>query len=307
MINNIIIIGSGPAGHTAAIYLSRANLNPLMIEGDFSTELYPGGLLTTTKLVENFPGFPNGIDGNELTESFKKQSIKFGTTIISEMVTKIEKHENNFRVHTNNNNTYMTKTIIIATGSIPNKLDVKGYNDFWHKGISTCATCDGALYKNKVVAIVGGGDTACEDALHLCKIAKTVYLIVRRDKLRASKIMCNRILNNNNIIIKWNEEIIEIKGNKRVEEIILKSNNKLNIDGIFIAIGHKPNSKFVSELIDTDEYGYIKTTSKLETNIPGIWAIGDVQDPYYKQAIISAGSGCIAALEVEKWLNTHFE
>jgi thioredoxin reductase (NADPH) len=307
MIYNVIIIGSGPAGHTAALYLARANLNPLMLEGDSCGDIISGGLLTTTKLVENYPGFPEGINGYDLTEQFKQQSMKFGTTVISETALKIIILDDNiFEVHTIST-IYKTKAIIIATGSNPTKLNIPGYNEFWHKGVSTCAICDGAFYKNDIVAVVGGGDSACEDALHLANIGKKVYLIHRRDQMRASKIMIDRVLQNEKIIPVWNSEVIEISGNKTVEEITIKSKDniisKLEVKGIFVAIGHIPNSSFVASFIDTDSSGYIKTNRKLETNIEGIWAVGDVQDPYYRQAITAAGTGCAAALEVERWLN----
>ncbi len=315
-IYNVIIIGSGPAGHTAALYLSRANLSPLMLEGDIT----PGGLLTTTKVVENFPGFPEGIDGYDLTERFKQQSIKFGTNIVSETVEKINQihdncNDNNdqlFEVITTNGMIYKTKTIIIATGSTPSRLYIPGYDEFWHKGISTCAVCDGSLpcFRNVPIAVVGGGDSACEEALHLSHTASHIYLIHRRDTLRASKIMIERLLKNPKITPIWNSEVIEVMGTKQVEKIKIKktdSNNEINesileVRGLFVAIGHKPNSKFVSNMITLDEIGYIKTNEKKETNIKGIWAIGDVQDPMYRQAITAAGSGCIAALEVERYL-----
>lgn len=307
MIYNVIIIGSGPAAHTAALYLGRANLSPLMLEGDSNGEIISGGLLTTTKIVENFPGFPEGIDGYELTERFKEQSIKFGNNIISETALKINKLEDKlFEVHTTST-VYKTKTIIIATGSNPNRLYIPGYDEFWHNGISTCATCDGSLYKNKIVAVVGGGDSACEDALHLANIASKVYLIHRRNILRASKIMIDRVLQNNKIIPLWNNEVTEVNGTECVEELTLKSSGnkitKLNVNGLFVAIGHIPNSKFVMPMIETDSSGYIITNKKMQTNIDGIWAVGDVQDPHYRQAITAAGSGCIAALEIERWLS----
>jgi thioredoxin reductase (NADPH) len=309
MIYNVIIIGSGPAGHTAALYLARANLSPLLLEGDSTGEVVSGGLLTTTKIVENYPGFPQGIDGYELTERFKEQSTRFGTTIVSETVLKIEKLEDKlFEVYTSTS-TYKTKSIIIATGSTPNRLYIPGYDKFWHKGISTCAVCDGSLpcYRNVPIAVVGGGDSACEEALHLSHTASKVYLIHRRDTLRASKIMIDRVMNNEKIIPIWNSEVVEVLGNKHVEELVLKNTNgetsKLEVRGLFVAIGHTPNSKFVSSFIEIDNVGYIKTNRKMETSVEGVWAVGDVQDPHYRQAITAAGSGCIAALEVERWLN----
>lgn len=311
MIYNTIIIGSGPAGHTAAIYLARANLSPLMIEGNIMDGIVSGGLLTTTKTVENFPGFPDGVDGYELTERFKQQSLKYGTIIVSETAKKIEQQEDKiFKIYTESN-VYFAKSLIIATGSTPKRLYVPGYDTFWNKGISTCAVCDGSLpcYRNVPIAVVGGGDSACEEALHLSHTASQVYLIHRRDQLRASKIMINRVLSNKKIIPIWNTEIIEISGTKSIEKLILKTseNNSFNISelqikGLFVAIGHTPNSDIVKNIVELDDVGYIKTNDKKETSVKGIWSVGDVQDPLYKQAITAAGSGCIAALEVEKWL-----
>lgn len=304
---NVIIIGSGPAGHTASIYLARANLSPLMLEGDSCGDIVAGGLLTTTKIVENYPGFPDGVDGYELTERLKEQSLRFGTKIISESVIRVQKQGNLFDVYTKNN-IYQTKSIIVATGSTPNRLYVPGYDEFWHKGISTCAVCDGGLpcYRNVPIAVVGGGDSACEEALHLAHTASVVYLIHRRDQLRASKIMIDRVMKNTKIKLIWNSEIKEINGNDHVESIKLNSNdsiNIINVRGLFVAIGHKPNSGFISDLVQTDSNGYIITNEKKETTQTGIWAAGDVQDPHYRQAITAAASGCVAALEVERWLN----
>jgi thioredoxin reductase (NADPH) len=306
---DVIIVGSGPAGHTAAMYLARANLKLLMLEGE-----NPGGLLTTTKTVENFPGFPDGIDGYELTDRFKKQSQKFGTEIISEQVNVIThtKTKNKiFKVKTSSDTIYKSKSVIISTGSTPKRLDIPGYDEYWHKGVSTCAVCDGGLpaFRNVPIAVVGGGDSACEEALHLTHTASQVYLIHRRDTLRASKIMVDRVLKNPKIKMIWNTEVLEILGNKdQVNEIKLinnkeKKQSKLKVKGIFVAIGHTPNSLFISSLVDLDENGYIKTNEKKETSLKGIWAAGDVQDPHYRQAITAAGAGCVAALEVERYLN----
>lgn len=308
-IYNVIIIGSGPAGHTASLYLARANLNPLMLEGDLCEDIIPGGLLTTTKIVENYPGFPEGVDGYELTERFKEQSLKFGTEIISEKAIDIKKVDNIFEVYTKKS-IYKTKSIIIATGSTPKKLDLPNFEKYWHHGISTCAVCDGSLYRNVPVTVVGGGDSACEDALHLSHTASKVYLIHRRDTLRASEIMKDRVLNNEKIFPIWNSEVIEIIGDEKVEKLKIKNKDGdisfLESEGLFIAIGHTPNSNFVSSFIELDNNGYIKTNSKFETNIKGIWAAGDVQDPHYRQAITAAGSGCATALEVERWLHTTY-
>lgn len=310
MINNVIIIGSGPAGHTAALYLARANLLPLMLEGDSSGPVVSGGLLTTTKTVENFPGFPEGIDGLELTNKFREQSLRFGTTIMSETVTKIEKLGDKLFEISTAENIYQTKAVIIATGSIPKRLEINGYDKFWNRGISTCAVCDGGLpcYKNVPVAVVGGGDSACEEALHLTHTASIVYLIHRRDQLRASQIMIDRVLAHEKIKLIWDTEISEIGGNKHIDTLYLKNNkynlqSELNVKGLFVAIGHTPNSQFVSDIVLLNDTGYIITNNKKETNVEGIWAVGDVQDPYYRQAITAAGSGCIAALEIERWLH----
>lgn len=310
MVYSVIIIGSGPAGHTSAIYLSRANLSPLMLEGDSTGEVVSGGLLTTTKVVENFPGFPEGVDGYELTEKFKEQSIKFGTKIISEKVLKVEICDDNlFNIYTSKS-IYKTKSIVVATGSTPNRLYIPGYDTFWHKGISTCAICDGGLpcYRNVPIAVVGGGDSACEEALHLAHTASKVFLIHRRDKLRASKIMQDRVFKNSKIELVWNSEIEEVIGKSNLEVLKLKNTftgekYELNVRGLFVALGHKPNSGFISNIVNTDANGYIITNEKKETSQKGIWAAGDVQDPHYRQAITAAASGCIAALEVERWLS----
>jgi thioredoxin reductase (NADPH) len=310
MVHNVVIIGSGPAGHTAALYLARANLGPLMLEGDSSGEVVSGGLLTTTKTVENFPGFPQGIDGYELTERFKEQSLRFGTNIVSETALKILRNDDwTFSVFSGET-VYVTRAVIIATGSTPNRLYVPGYDEFWHKGISTCAVCDGGLpcFRNVPLAVVGGGDSACEEALHLSHTASKVYLIHRRGELRASKIMIDRVLKNDKITPIWNSEVVEIKGASGVETVVLKDTvegglKEVAVRGLFVAIGHTPNSQFVSDLVETDKTGYIVTNERKETNVKGIWAVGDVQDPHYRQAITAAGSGCIAALEVERWLH----
>ena len=306
---DVIIIGSGPAGHTCGLYLSRANLHSLMLEGDFDQEICPGGLLTTTKVVENFPGFPDGIDGCDLTDNFKKQSTRFGLTIISELATNITKENNIFTVHTSNS-TYNSKAVVIATGSNPNKLNILGYDTFFHRGISTCAVCDAGLpcFRNVPIAVVGGGDSACEEALYISHTASKVYLIHRRDSLRASKVMQDRVFANTKIELIWDTEINEVKGEDFLEKLILKNNKtneitELNVNGLFVAVGHTPNSEFVKDLIALDKGKYIVTDKFMRTNVEGIWACGDVQDPHWKQAITAASSGCICALDIEKWLN----
>lgn len=307
-IYNVIVIGSGPAGRTACLYLARANLEPLALEGD----MLQGGLLTTTKIVENFPGFPDGIDGYELTERLRLQSEKFGTIVKMENVVEVEKLENNlFEIKTNRNK-YLSKTIIVATGSVPRHLKLEKYEKLLNNGISTCAVCDGSLpcYRNKLLAVVGGGDSACEEALHLTHTASKILLIHRQSNFRASKIMAERVKNHPKIDILWNTEIIEVNGETHLENIIVKNNvtqehKKFDVVGLFVAIGHIPNSNFVKNIVKCDDNGYIITNKKMETNVEGIWAVGDVQDPVYRQAITAAGSGCSAALEVERWLNKH--
>ncbi len=309
MVYNVIVVGSGPAGHTAALYLSRANLAPLMLEGDSSGAVAAGGLLTTTNIVENFPGFPLGIDGTELTKRFREQSIRYGTIIKSEDATRIELLEDNlFNVYTKEY-TYQTRAIIIATGSTPNRIYVPGYDRLWNRGISTCSICDGGLpcYTGKQTAVIGGGDSACEKALQLAYSSSRVYIIHKMNRLTGSKIMIDRVLQNSKIIPIWNSEIVEILGDEHLESLYIRnmendSRSIIEVKALFIAIGYKPNTNFISSLVELDSYGYIKTNEKMETSVKGIWAAGDVQDPRYRQAITSAGSGCIAALEVERWL-----
>jgi len=307
--HNVIIIGSGPAGHTASLYLARANLSPLLLEGESTDTISPGGLLTTTKTVENYPGFPDGVDGYELTERFKAQSTRFGTNIVPETATSIVPHEGGFRVYTAQT-VYDTRAVIIATGSTPYRLNIPGYDTFWHKGISTCAVCDAGLpcFRNVPIAVVGGGDSACEEALHISHTASKVFLIHRRNTLRASKIMADRVLSHPNIVMVWDSEVVRVEGGKNVERIQVRHTSKgtvseLAVRGLFVAIGHQPNSAFVTDLVDVDSSGYIKTDRGMATSRDGIWAAGDVQDPKYRQAITAASSGCIAALEVERWLH----
>jgi thioredoxin reductase (NADPH) len=307
---SVIVIGSGPAGHTACIYLSRANLKPLMLEGDSQGLVVAGGLLTTTKTVENYPGFPNGVEGMELTNNFREQSLKYGTSILSETVVSLNKQDDNSFVVTTKEHDYKCKSIIIATGSTPKRLYIPGYDTFWQKGISTCAVCDGGLpcFRKKPLAVVGGGDSACEEALHLAHTASHVYLIHRRATLRASQIMTRRVLSHPKITMIWNSEVGEIKGEEDVETLILnhlqtKQTSELKVNGLFVAIGHTPNTEFLKGIVELDNEGYIVTARDMKTNIEGIWAAGDVQDHKYRQAITAAGSGCTAALEVERWLS----
>lgn len=306
-IANVAIVGSGPAAQTAALHLSRANLNPVLFEGD----TLPGGLFITTKTIKNFPGFPDGIYGYELIEKIKASSLKYGTKILTEQCISIEKEDDLFRVK-GTKTSVLAQSIIICTGSTPRKLEIPNFSKYWQNGISTCAVCDGGLhcyYRNKPLAVVGGGDTACEEAFHLSHTASKVYLIHRRDELRASKIMADRIKSNKKIEIIWDTEVVDAFGKENLEGIIIKNNktlitSNLEVYGLFIAIGHTPNSDLVKNIVNVDESGYIITDHYKKTSVDGIYAAGDVQDPYFRQAITAAGSGCMAALSVERWLNT---
>ena len=310
MSEKIVIIGSGPAGHTAAIYAARANLNPLMFEGFMAGGIAAGGQLTTTTEVENFPGFPDGIDGTELTNLFRKQSEKYGTTIKTETVVKVDFNQYPFIIESEESKV-SASAVIIATGATAKRMNIKGEHDYWQRGISACAVCDGALpiYRNKPLAVIGGGDSAIEEASHLTKFGSTVYLIHRRDKFRASNIMQNRALNHPKIQIIWNTTVEEALGGAGglqsilVRDTINGSTKSLEVGGLFYAIGHKPNTELFQGILNLDEQGYIITEKgSTKTNIPGIFAAGDVQDKIYRQAITAAGSGCMAALEAERFL-----
>lgn len=304
-VHNVIIIGSGPAALTAGIYAARANLDPLILEGE-----EPGGQLTTTTTVENYPGFSKGIDGFELIEEMRNQCINVGCKIYSEYVIKVNLQEYPYHVITTNQTLY-TKSIIIATGANAKKLDLPNGNRLWGKGISACATCDGALpfFRNKPIAVVGGGDTACEEAIHLSKFGSIIYMFVRGNKMRASKIMQNKVLNNKKIQIIYDTEILDVIGEEFLQKVlvinkIINETSEINVNGLFYGIGHVPNTAFLENQIELDENGYIKTINT-HTNKKGVFAAGDVQDHIYRQAITAAGSGCMAALECEKFLEAN--
>jgi thioredoxin reductase (NADPH) len=310
MAYKIVIIGSGPAGHTAAIYAARANLQPLMYEGFMAGGIAAGGQLTTTTEVENFPGFPDGIDGTKLTQLFRAQSEKYGTIIKTQTVTKVDFHTYPFKIWTDEEES-QAEAVIIATGATAKRMNVKGEEIYWQKGISACAVCDGALpiFRNKPLAVVGGGDSAVEEATHLSKFGSKVYLIHRRDKLRASQIMQKRAMTHPKIEILWNSVVEEAIGNgQTLTKLLLKdtvngSTRELEVSGLFYAIGHEPNTQIFKGFLNLDEQGYIITTpGTTKTNIPGVFAAGDVQDKIYRQAITAAGTGCMAALEAERWL-----
>ena len=299
-----MIIGSGPAGYTAAIYAARANLNPVVYEG-----MQPGGQLTTTTEIDNFPGYPTGVSGNDLMEDLKKQAERFGTTVRYGTVTKVDFGIRPFRLIVDGEKEILADTVIIATGASAKYLGLPSEEKFRGAGVSACATCDGFFYRKKDVAVVGGGDTACEEATYLAGLCNKVYLIVRRDVLRASKAMQQRVMNTSNIEILWNTNTREILGDEYGVTGAALVNNRsgeefeIKIHGFFLAIGHHPNSEVFSEFVDTDEQGYIITSGKSQmTSVKGVFAAGDVQDPVYRQAIAAAGSGCRAAMDAEKFL-----
>jgi thioredoxin reductase (NADPH) len=306
--HKVVIIGSGPAGHTAAIYAARANLQPVMIEGLVRGGVAGGQLMITTE-VENYPGFPDGIRGPELMEFFKKQSERFGTKIISADVERVELGKRPFTIHTDSE-TFEAHSVIIATGAQAKWLDLPSEQALQNRGVSACATCDGYFFRNQHVAVVGGGDTAMEEANYLTGLCASVTVIVRRHELRASKIMAERALKNPKIKFIWDSavtEVHDVKANKVTGVTVtnLKTGDKslLEVEGLFVAIGHTPNTDIFKGQLDTDENGYLKTVpGTTQTNIPGVFAAGDVQDHVYRQAVTAAGTGCMAAIEAERWL-----
>jgi len=308
MHSKVVIIGSGPAGHTAAIYLARANLEPVMFEGMLANGFAPGGQLTTTTDVENFPGFPEGIRGPEMMDLFRNQSVRFGTQIHTETISKIDLSQRPFkywREGAESEDPETCDTVIIATGASAKRMNLPGEETYWQSGISACAVCDGAvpIFRKKPLAVIGGGDSACEEATYLTKYASKVYLLVRRDQLRASKVMAKRLLNHPKVEVLWNTVPIECKGDGDLLSHIATKNVKtgeekdLQVNGLFYAIGHEPATSLVRDQVDCDRDGYVITTPGTSmTSVKGVFAAGDVQDKKYKQAITSAGSGCIAAL-----------
>ena len=301
--DDIAIIGSGPAGYTAGIYAGRANLQPILFEG-----LESGGQLMLTTDVENYPGFVDGIMGPELMQVFKGQAERFGTTIKTEIIDTIENIDGGFKLKSSKGE-YEFKTVIIASGASARWLGVDGEKELQGYGVSACATCDGFFFKEKEVAVVGGGDSAMEEALFLTKFAKKVYVIHRRDQFRASQIMQDRVLNHEKIEVVWNSTVEKINGEGAVSSILIKdtvdsSEKELNLDGVFVAIGHDPNVGFLDGFIELDDKGYIKTgfTTETSTSVPGVFAAGDVADSIYRQAITAAGTGCQAAIDAERWL-----
>lgn len=302
-----LIIGSGPAGYTAAIYAARANLNPVMYEG-----LQPGGQLTTTTEVENFPGYPEGVTGPVMMEDLKAQAARFGTDIRWGIATKVDFSGDIHKVWIDDKKLILAETVIIATGATAKYLGIEDEQKYAGGGVSACATCDGFFYRGKDVAVVGGGDTAAEEAIYLAGLANKVYLIVRRNELRASVVMQERVFKTKNIEVLWEHQtkglfgdgVVEgaylwkKKGTEQEEEVSIK------IDGFFLAIGHTPNSEFVKQFVETDSVGYIKTIpGTAKTNVAGVFACGDVQDSVYRQAVTAAGTGCMAAIDAERYLS----
>jgi len=299
---DVIIIGAGPAGYTAGIYCSRARHDTLIISG-----LLPGGQLMNTTDVENYPGFEEGIMGPDLMLTMRKQAERMNTTIIDDVVVNVDFRNKPFKVLTGSEE-YDAKAVIVCTGATPRKIGIEGEQTFSGKGVSYCATCDGAFFRNQDIAVVGGGDSCMEEATFLTKFASKVHIIHRRDTFRASKIMQERALNNENIQVHWNSEIEDIKGDQKVQQIVLKDtktgeNKTLDMGGVFVAIGHEPNTELFKNQLEMDENGYIIQKENTETSVKGIFTAGDVHDHRYRQAVTAAGFGCMSAIDVDKYLS----
>jgi thioredoxin reductase (NADPH) len=298
---DIVIIGAGPSGYTAGIYCSRAGYDTLILSG-----ILPGGQLVNTTEVENYPGFEKGVMGPDLMIEMRKQTQRMGTTIIDDEVVDVDFRHRPFKVLTASEE-YEGRAVIIATGANPRKLGVNGEQAFAGKGVSYCATCDGPFFRNQELIVVGGGDSAVEEATFLTKFATTVHIVHRRESLRASKIMQERAIKNNKIKFHWNSAVIDIKGDQKMHQAVLKNiktgeEKTLDVAGLFVAIGHEPNTKLFKKQIDLDDEGYIILKNKTHTNIEGVFAAGDVHDRSYRQAVTAAGFGCMAAIDVDKYL-----
>jgi len=305
---NVIILGTGPAGLTAALYTARANLSPLILHGN-----QPGGQLTTTTEIENFPGFIKGIDGNELIDNMTKQSERFGAIFEYGVIQEIDTTKRPF-VLKSSTKTYYARSVIVSTGAKPKKLGLPSEDVYWSKGVTSCATCDGYFYKGQEVCVIGGGDSAMEEATFLTRMCKKVYLIHRRDKFRSSAVMTDRALKNEKIQVIYNSAVEEIVGNEKgvtgvkLIDTVKGTKSQLDIKGVFLAIGHIPNTEILKGKVNLDDQGYATTEPKsTKTNIEGLFACGDCQDSVYRQAVTAAGTGCMAAIEAERWLETqHF-
>ncbi|MDF1797655.1 MAG: thioredoxin-disulfide reductase [Planctomycetota bacterium] len=316
-VHEVIIIGSGPAGYTAAIYAARANLSPIVFEGEPSMEspdLLPGGQLMLTTEVENYPGFPDGVTGPDLMASFRAQAERFGTRIEMMNVVEVDLEATPKRLKTSDGNWHEAHAVIICTGASARWLGLESETAMRNRGVSACATCDGAFFKDKVVAVVGGGDTACEEATFLTRFASKVYLIHRRDQLRASKIMAERALGHEKIEPIWNSVVSEVVANEtqfgprvaglKLEDTVTGEASEVEVGGMFVAIGHVPNTAFLNGALETDELGYLVVGPGGSTKIEGVWAAGDVADHVYRQAITAAGMGCQSAIAAERWLES---
>lgn len=299
---DVIILGSGPAGLTAALYTARADLNPLVVEG-----YQPGGQLTLTTMVENFPGFPDGIMGPDLMAAMKQQAARFGAEFVSGQATAVDLSGQPLKVTVDEKTTYETRALIIATGASAKMLGLPKERSLIGRGVSTCATCDGFFFRDRRLAVVGGGDTALEEALFLTKFASSVTVIHRRDTLRASKIMQQRAMANEKISFIWDTVVVDVLGEDKVTGLRLRNvktgeESTFECDGLFVAIGHQPNTEIFKGQLELDEAGYIKVRERTRTNIPGVFVAGDVHDYMYRQAVTAAGSGCMAAMDCERWL-----
>jgi thioredoxin reductase (NADPH) len=302
MTYDVIIIGAGPAGYTAGIYCSRARHDTVLISG-----LLPGGQLMNTTDVENYPGFDEGIMGPDLMQIMRKQTERMGTKIIDDVVTNVDFSKKPFKVSTAST-TFEAKTVIVCTGATPRRIGLKGEQTFAGKGVSYCATCDGAFFKNQELAVVGGGDSCMEEATFLTKFASKVHIIHRKDEFRASKIMQERALNNEKITVHWNSTVLDIKGDQKVQQVVLKDTKTgeetdINLSGVFVAIGHEPNTSLFKDQLNLDENGYIILNKNTQTNVDGVFSAGDVHDHVYRQAVTAAGYGCMAAIDVDKYLS----
>ena len=302
MTYDVIIIGAGPAGYTAGIYCSRARHDTVLISG-----LLPGGQLMNTTDVENYPGFDEGIMGPDLMQIMRKQTERMGTKIIDDVVTSVDFSQNPLKVSTASTN-FEAKTVIVCTGATPRKIGIEGEQTFAGKGVSYCATCDGAFFRDQELAVVGGGDSCMEEATFLTKFASKVHIIHRRDEFRASKIMQERALNNEKIIVHWNNTVLDIKGDQKVQRVILKDTKteeetSIDLAGVFVAIGHEPNTSLFKDELNLDENGYIILNKNTQTSVDGVFSAGDVHDHRYRQAVTAAGYGCMAAIDVDKYLS----